>query len=263
MTDTLTTASEGGHWYAKDGTPVYEVPTADGKKMRDCTLRDARKRQLAPGFSTIAKLEYKLALETWKINQAFLAALTLPPIPGETLEAFKERAMADANAQAEKARQRGVELHGALEAYYQTGEVGELHAPFVMPVVEWLAINCPTAQWVPEKSFAHPAGYGGKIDLYAPGVALVDFKFKDFTMADVIAKKIKGYDEHEMQLHAYAHGLYEKPNHCRLINLFISSTVPGLFVPVEWKWRAPALTAFFCLLDLWQIRKDYCPEWAR
>jgi hypothetical protein len=262
MTDTPT-ASEGGHWYAKDGTPVYRVPTADGKKLRDATLRDARKLALAPGFSTIARLEYKPALERWKIDQALMAALTLPHIDGETLEAFKARAEADSQAQAEKARHRGVELHGALEAFYQTGETGELHAPYVMPVVNWLAMNVPTAAWVPEKSFTHPAGYGGKTDLYSPGVALVDFKFKDFTAEDVAKKKIKGYDEHEMQLHAYAHGLFEKPNRCRLINLFISSTVPGLFVPVEWPWRAPALTAFFCLLDLWQIRKDYCPEWAK
>ena len=248
-------ASEGGHWYQKDGTPAYETMGKNGK-LRPVTLRDARQHNLVPGFSTIARMEYKPALEVWKINQALMAALTLPQIPGETLEQFKGRCEIDMEAQSRKARDRGTALHAALEAWYEFGTVSEANEPYVMPVVNWLMENCPNAPWVAEKSFANDLGYGGKVDLWAPGVALVDFKFKDFSDP----KAIKGYDEHEMQLHAYARGLEgsscEDP---RLINLFISSTVPGLIVPVEWPWREPALMAFCHLLKLWQIRKGYVP----
>lgn len=248
-------ASEGGHWYSQDGTPAYEITGANGKQ-RAVTLRDARKLQLLPGFSSIARLEDKPALTQWKINQALMAALTLPRISGETLEQFKGRCELDMEAQSKAARERGTALHAALEAWYEYGTVSEENAPYVMPAVEWLMLEFADAGWVAEKSFACALGYGGKTDLYAPGVALVDFKFKDFSDPD----KVKGYDEHEMQLHAYSHGLGEVPGSCRLINLFISSTVPGLIVPVEWEYREDALQAFLALLRFWQLRKGYVPQ---
>jgi len=261
MSDNITTgiAGEAGHWYKPDGSPAYQIPDAKGN-LRNVTLRDARKFGLLPGFSSIAKLEWKPALEQWKVNQAIMAALTLPAQPGETLESYKARVEQDAGAQADKARERGVQLHAALECYFLHGQVAvpAEHVPYVKPVVEWLEVNVPNAPWIAEKSFACTRlGYGGKVDLYAPRVAVVDFKFKDFTAADVTAKKIRGYDEHEMQLHAYAAGLDDHA--IRKINLFISSTVPGLIVPVEWPTNPEALEAFLCLLRLWQIRKGYKP----
>ena len=257
MTDNITSgiAGEGGHWYKPDGTPAYQIPDAKGN-FRNVTLRDARKHKLLPGFSTIAQMEHKPALERWKVNQAILACLTLPPIPGEPLAEFKRRAEEDMQAQAEQARERGVQLHAALEAYYLHGHdaLPTDHREYVKPVVDWLEANVPTASWVAEKSFGNTTfGFGSKVDLYSPGVAVVDFKFKDFSDP----KKIEGYPEHEMQLHAYAYGLNDF--HIRKINLFISSTVPGLIVPVEWETRYEAWEAFQCLVRLWQIRKGYKP----
>jgi len=251
-------AGEATHWYDRNGTPAYEIEGKNGK-LRPVTLRDARVLQLVPGFSTIARQEYKPALEIWKINQALMAALTLPQISGETLAEFKGRCELDMEAQSKAARERGTNLHAAMEAWYQFGTVGDGYKAYVMPVVAWLQEHVPDAPWVTEKSFSHPLGYGGKTDLYAKGVALVDFKFKDFSDP----KDVRGYDEHEMQLHAYAHGLWETAGSCRLINLFISSTVPGLIVPVEWPWNSDSLLAFCHLLKLWQLRKGYTPEWGK
>jgi len=46
MADTTTgRASEGGHWYAQNGSCVYEIRATAGQ-MRPVTLRDARKRGL-------------------------------------------------------------------------------------------------------------------------------------------------------------------------------------------------------------------------
>lgn len=248
-------ASESTHWYSQDGTPAYEITGANGKQ-RAVTLRDARKLQLCPGFSSIARLEDKPALTQWKINQALMAALTLPRISGETLEQFKGRCELDMEAQSKAARERGTALHAALEAWYEYGTVSDENAPYVMPVVQWLSDKFPNAPWGAEKSFVHSLGYGGKTDLYAPGVALVDFKFKDFSDP----AKVKGYDEHEMQLHAYSYGLGD--NQAQLVNLFISSTVPGLIVPVVWPWREQALMAFIHLLKFWQCRKGYAPDFS-
>src|SRR5206468_8431376 len=55
--------------------------------------------------------------------------------------------------------------------------------------------------WRPEKSFASPLGYGGKVDLHSRNW-VIDFKTKDGDLADV-----KCWDDHFMQTAAYAYGL--------------------------------------------------------
>jgi hypothetical protein len=246
-------ASEGGHWYARNGSCVYEIKGANGK-WRPVTLRDARKLDLVPGFSGVARMEAKPGLEIWKVDQALMSALTLPRIEGETLEAFKARAKLDSQEQANQARDRGTEIHKALEWYYTHGLLLEGHEDYVMPVVRLLERLFPDMDWKPEHSFAHPWGYGGKCDLLGDEL-VIDFKCKDFSNPD----EVKAYDEHEMQLHAYALG-FGIPG-ARMLNLFVSSTHPGVIKVVEWKWRPEALEAFQCLLRLWQIRKNYNSGW--
>ena len=253
MSDVITgRASEFGHWYSRTGESVYQIRAAAGH-FRPVTLRDARKLGLVPGFSSIAKMEYKPALERWKVDQAYLAALTLPSVRGESLEQFKERAYQDAQAQASKARDRGTHLHAALQGHFEGQPIASDDVPYVLPVLDWLDTRFSGPQlWSAEKSFAHPAGYGGKADLISPR-AVIDFKFKDFSTATI--DKVRGYDEHEMQLHAYEYGFGMV--HATKLNLFISSTVPGLIVPVEWQDNPDSLEAFMCLLRLWQLRKQY------
>ena len=42
-------AGEGSHWYTRTGEAVYQVPSADGKRMIEPDLRHARKLGLVPG----------------------------------------------------------------------------------------------------------------------------------------------------------------------------------------------------------------------
>jgi hypothetical protein len=251
MSDLVTgRGSEGGHWYTRTGECCYEIKGANGK-MRSVTLRDARKLGLVPGFSAISKMEHKEQLERWKIEQAFMSCLTLPRVDGESLQEFMRRAKEDSQAQSNKARDRGTALHAALQGYYEGAPLDMNDLPYVMPVVKHLRDRFGDIQWCPEQSFAHEFGFGGKSDLNSPGRVVIDFKFKDFSDPE----KIKGYDDHEMQLHAYALG-FGMLDAIKL-NLFISSTVPGLIVPVEWPTNPHAVEAFKCLLRLWQIRRGY------
>jgi hypothetical protein len=245
-------ASSSGHWYDRYGRPCYDILGANGK-MRPVTLRDARKLGLVPGFTSIAKMEASPALTNWLLEQAYLACMTLPRIEGEAPEAFIKRAKADAGAQAEKARDRGTELHAAIEGYYLGQEVSPAHRPYVFPVVRWLAERFPHAQWLPEKSFAHPLGVGTKIDLHFDG-AVVDFKCKDFKEPP---ERSFAYPEHGMQL-VLGREMIKKPT-AVLLNLFISSTVPGLIVPHEWSEEEAATQweAFKLLLALWKLRRNY------
>lgn len=249
-------SESGGHWYSQDGSCVYEIRSKSNGNLRPVTLRDARKLGLVPGFSTIAAMEHKPQLQKWLIEQAVLAVLTLPRIPGETDEDFKNRAYWDARAQADTAAARGTHLHGALQGWYENQPMAAEDAPYVLPVVEWLDRRFPNTKWLPEQSFAHPAGYGGKCDLHSPE-AVIDFKFKAFSDPD----KVRGYDNHEDQLHAYEYGFGLK--NVQKINLFISSTEPGMIVPVIWPDNPSSLEAFLCLLRLWQLRKGYDSSFVR
>jgi len=257
-------ASEGGHWYARDGSAVYQVPNKSKPgEMRDTTLRDAKRLGLVPSVTEIMKVEAKPALVAWQIEQAFLACLTLPRVKGETLDELKQRATNDANAQAELAKAKGQVLHAEIERYIVDGRVENPDTlKYVVPVADWLDRNFGRLYWRPEKSFAHPLGFGGKVDLHCSEgeFVVLDFKTKDFGPED--AGKKMAWDNHAMQLHAYAHGL-DIPS-ARKLNLFVSTRVPGLLVWHEWHADSDyQWTVFKHLLEVWKLRKKYNPEFTR
>ena len=68
--------SESGHWYARDGEPMYTIIGANGKE-RNTTLRDAKSIGLVPSVTTILGMVAKPALENWKLTQAIKAAIDL------------------------------------------------------------------------------------------------------------------------------------------------------------------------------------------
>ncbi len=253
-------ASEIGHWYTPSGAPAYTVIGHNGKE-RPATLRDARKLGLVPSVTTIMALEAAPGLVKWKIDQALLSAMTLPRLMGEDSDSFMKRCLEDSKAQAKKAAERGTHLHGLLEhtvAKWSTFPVVVANTPedvaIIEPCIMWLKTNFSGYTWKPERSFACDAGYGGKLDLCgesATDTVVIDYKFK----TDIIEGKRLAYDNHATQLAAYAYGL-EKPR-SRCINLFISSTTPGLIVPHEW---SPAdvdtgYEVFSHLLAIWKLRR--------
>lgn len=264
MQQTITTglASQGGHWYAADGSPAYEIPAKNGN-LRPVTLRDARKLNLYPSVTTILGVAAKPGLERWKIEQAVLSALTLPRIEGETEQQFAARALKDSREQARKAAALGTLLHEQIERSFQA-ECDPEWWSFVRPVREWLRTQFGDVEWCAERSFANPRGFGGKVDLFSRNVPVViDFKTKDFSDPD----KVDAYDEHGIQLAAYQSGLGLERNGERWPerwNLFVSTREPGLIKPVRW---SPDMfdrhwTMFCCLLDYWKEDNGYAPKEA-
>src|SRR3990167_8323526 len=189
-------ASEAGHWYDREGNPVYEVPRADGKGMRPATLADARKLNLFPGVTGIINCAAKPGLERWKVIQGILSALTLPEIEGEPLDVFAERAMKDSQEQARKAAEKGTAIHAAIERFYASRSVDVDTLVYVNGVEKEIGQKYPNQfAWLAEKSFASDWGYGCKVDLVSPEV-IIDFKTKEFSDT---SKKL-AWDEHAMQL---------------------------------------------------------------
>jgi hypothetical protein len=247
-------ASQGGHWYRNDGAACYEIEKKKGG-MRPVDMRDARKHRLVPSVTSVMKVMAKPALEVWKQKQVLLAALTLPMHDGESLDDYAARIMADSKQQAIEAARRGTNIHAAIEAHFCGDAIEAVYVPYVVAATEQIfAIG---SEWEPEKSFAHPYGYGGKVDLHSRSANVVlDVKTKEFTEAD--AKKLI-YDEHSIQLAAYRYGLDMPTAACG--NVFVSVSEPGLVQVVmhdeeelQRGWRI-----FQGLLSLWKEIKRFDP----
>lgn len=252
-------ASESGHFYGRDGSPVYEIRGTNGL-MRPATLRDARKLGLVPGVSTILAMEAKPMLVRWQIEQALMAAITLPRRADESDDAFILRAREDAQAQAAKARDRGTEIHALVQGSFEGQKYPKEVAPFIDPIRGWISQRFGLEGWRAEHSFAHPSGYGGKSDLMNPRGIVLDIKCKEFDQTK--AAKDLAWPEHAMQLAAYADGFgFSKPD---CANVFISTSVPGLIQVREWDTSEidEAREAFGLLLRLYKIRKKYDPSFT-
>lgn len=250
--------SEGGHWYIP-GTPVrcaYEILGANGK-WRPVTMRDARKYGWVPGVSSITRQEHSPGLERWKARQVALSALTHPKVSevsdyDELLNLIEQ----DAKAEARQAAERGTAIHGAIEHFFQTGNVHPDYEPYVTAVRRLLhqltGIDDPDA-WTTEVAACHPFGYGGRVDLFSTSLGVVvDFKGKEFDRHT----KFRPYPDQGRQLSAYREMTIPDG---RAINLFVSRNHPGLVREYEWEhsdlikhWRE-----FVALLHFWQVRNNF------
>lgn len=248
-------AAESTHWYARNGEPCYEMQGKTG--MRPTTLRDARKLGLLPSVTTIIKCAAAPALEIWKQNQVMLAALTLTRLPGESDESFCQRVIQDSQEQARKARDKGTEIHAAVQGHFENEPPHPDYWPHVKGTLEVLAANCGEQKWIAEKSFAHFLGFGGKTDLHSPEWVL-DFKTKEFSPEQ--APTLKTWDDHAMQLAAYQRGLNVPGSRCGIV--YVSTTHPGLcrLIEIDESDLEKGWYMFEALLKFWKARCGYFPE---
>lgn len=241
-------ATESGHWYTADGEPAYTIIGSNGKQ-RATTIRDARKLGLLPSVTTIMRCAASPALERWKAEQLLMAGLTLPKNPDETEKSWIARVWQDSQEQARKAAEHGSRIHAAIEGHFRGQPPDPEMWDYVKGASEIIAKHFGSREWKPEKSFACPHGYGGKVDLHADGVVL-DFKGKDGDLVGVTC-----YDEHYMQLAAYARGFGMPTAQCGIV--FVSRTDPGAVKMVlhtreqtERGWQM-----FSSLLEYWKASK--------
>jgi hypothetical protein len=237
--------------------------TGKNGKERATTIRDARKDYaLVPSVTTICGIMAKPALVKWAQTQVLHASLTLPRIEGETEDAFAERVIADSEAQSRKAREAGTELHGEIEkwlrAFTQDRPDRNLHQPSVHHINEidsaCLKVGVDLLCGLPEHSFAHALGFGGKVDWHNK-TTVVDFKTKD----RIEDGKRLAWDEHVIQLAAYALGLGIVAPRC--INVFVGVS-DGKVVVHEWNAVeiGKGERMFKLLLNLWQEKNDWHPN---
>ena len=249
-----TYVSEAGHWYKLDGSSSYTTTAKDGSE-RAYTLRDARKdKDRVPSVTTILKAAASPGLDKWIRSNLMMAAATLPRIEGESADEWIKRVEADAKEQGQNAASLGTSIHASLEKAYQGKDWDAEHDMYVLPTQDKVFGHFGEQNWSAERSFAHIAGFGGKLDLSSDSV-VIDFKTSAF---DETKKDSElGYDEHQMQVAAYAYGLgIENP---RCANVYISTTVPGLVKIKEWTAEeiTQGLEMFMSLLQFWKAKNKY------
>jgi hypothetical protein len=252
----VTHASESQHWYARTGQPAYTVKSRDGSD-RPATLRDARKIGLVPGVSTILGCCDKPGLTHWKIEQAILSALTLPRVDGETSDAFIARVKHDAKETARKAAERGTGIHAAIQGFYEGEGIKLGYEDHIRGAVAAVA-GWAVGGWKAEQSFAHPLGFGGKVDLHGVNAThLLDFKSKEFGPDT----RLETWPEQHMQLAAYREGLGMGMARCAIV--YVSATVPGLskLIEVSEDDLSQGWECFVYLLGFWQARNRLRCGW--
>ena len=242
--------AESGHWYTQEGDPMYTIIGANGKE-RNTNLRDAKKENLVPSVTTILGMIAKPALENWKIDQALKSALTLEQHEGESLKSFTYRCKDDSKSIGIKAAQEGTKIHAMIER----GFLGEGTSKTYEIIKDWLDENFPDEEWIAEDSFCAESGYGGKIDLYSKSGIFVDFKTKDNLEGKDPAKLV--YDEHGMQLSAYAQGCgVDNPQR---ISIFVDRKDTSLIACHQWddETHDRHLNMFNSILEYWKLVKNY------
>lgn len=261
-------ASEGGsHWYSLiDGSAVNVVPNKSKPgEFRPTTLRDAKQLgYLCPSVTEILKVTHKPMLEQWKMREVVRCCIDKPIVCGEEEKEYASFILDASKQKAIEAANKGTEIHGLIERWLSEGlnVSTNLYIYAAMNSLKAAMVNIDNAN--PEKSFACAEGYGGKVDLHCNVLFnrfVVDFKTKD----DWEDESKLGYDEHIMQLAAYANGLgmvKEAQAWPRLISVFISREVPGKWAVKEWGEEEGilALKKFRLLLEYWFLDKGYRPS---
>lgn len=106
---------ESGRWYRRDGRPVNEILSADGKRMIRPSVIHARKYGFLPSVTSIIRILDKPGLRSWRDEQVILAALSMPRKPEQTDEQWVEAILKDAQKQVETAADKGKDWHGVIE----------------------------------------------------------------------------------------------------------------------------------------------------
>ena len=259
----------GGHWYTKSGEPFYTIGE------RGVTMRDARKINAVPSVTTVMSVVDKPALTNWKCEQAVIAALTMPR-GNDSEDEYVKRILKDSMQQAFDAANTGSEIHDACEQLIKSGSCPNQYRVHADAAVAELRRLFPDVNdWVAEQSFAHPLGFGGKVDVHSPSTGIVvDYKTKtsDFSNGKKLA-----YDQN-IQLAAYQVGLLLAngfggrdaagyvPSYpvifTQCANIFVSRTHPGAVASHVWSADdiADGWNVFEAALMLWKRLKKFDPS---
>ena len=259
------------HWYFPDGTPLHEVPRADGKGERPTSLRDARKLGLFPSVTNVLGVIANPGLAAWKQEQAILAALTLPRTEEETLDDFAKRVLVDMTSEVGRAADLGSAVHAAIEGYAQGRWLPEDKgvARLFEPARQWFDKEVTQVHSVEIATANLEWGYAGRVDLVATlrstgRPTVIDFKTQKTRRDKDGSFKPILHDTWPLQLEAYRMALASRDKglaDAAIASVVIGSTDPVPVVVKVWDDadKDGYFRAFLAARDLWVWQKSYCP----
>lgn len=245
--------AESGHWYDEAGNPRYTIKGANGK-IRPTTLRDAKKHGYYPSVTTILNTLDKPGLTRWMNVQIIENTDDTPRILGEHVDAYIRRILDKAKKKGRDAADRGTRVHAVIEDWFDKKVL--IRQPSEKKILESVLdmlkeVGGDLESWTSESTIVcHDPKFAGKCDKSNDAAEIVlDYKTKEFDDP----KQVKAYPEQAMQLGAYAIGKgYKNP---RLINVYVSVTVPGLLKVVEHEDPQRWMDAFVHLARYWHAVK--------
>ena len=150
-----------------------------------------------------------------------------------------------------KAAKQGTKIHAMIEK----GFLGGAKTKPYKVIKSWLDENLPDEEWIAEDYYCANEGYGGKIDLYSKSGIFIDFKTKDNLEGKDPAKLV--YDEHGMQLSAYAQGCgYDDVER---VSIFVDRKDNELICCHVWDKESHKkhVDMFNSILTYWKLVKNY------
>lgn len=258
-------SDKASHWYTRKGDAVHEVDkSSSGDGTRPTNVSDARKLDLLPSVTNILGVLDKPQLNEWKQEQAVLASLTLPRLPGESLDDFAKRVVKDAQEHSKQAADIGTKIHKACEDYIKTGSQDDPEmTKYVDALISWMEDYGVTIV-ESEKRIVGP-DYAGTADI----LAMIDGErvLIDIKSQDVKVKELKRgiepapvfYEDWSYQLEAYAMASDHRQD--KIGNLIIDRRKPSQFYYKIWTpdERTAAWEAFKAAKIIWKIKKRYDP----
>jgi hypothetical protein len=243
---------ENGHWYTKSGQPAYVTEGKTGE--RPTTLRDARKLGLLPSVTTINGQLSKAGLNSYFQQEAIKATINFPRLDTESQEEYFKRILELSKQHSRSAAERGSSIHAVIEGYFEQMYLPEKPA-YLDEIDRVLKDAFGEQPWLAERSFGHPLGFGGKVDLMAKKAVGNDGFVVDFKTKDTDLDKVDVYFEHEMQLAAYREGLSLPSARCAIV--FVNGTTNQVkLIEIEEPQLQKSWECFQHLLRVYQIKNN-------
>ena len=243
------------HYYTKTGEACHWVPKKDGSGNRPTTVADCRKLDLLPSPTTVLRTLSKPALIEWLIRQAVYAFATAPDVGGgETLDAKITRVLdveRQQDQESEIAKDRGTDIHDAIESALKGEPYDQSLKDFVCPVVDAVM---KLGRVVSTEKILVGVGCAGRTDAITEDdtfLTVCDFK----TCKDLPKKE--PWPEAKMQAAFYAHALGNTgEKRVRTAIICISKNAPGqIAVFVNEDWQAE-YRKFRLLQDFWYLSNN-------
>lgn len=254
------------HFYERNSAgeiiPRHFVPMASRPgELRPTRLTDARKHGWFASVTTIQGMLDKPGLNNWRIDEHLKTVFELGSLEGfSALDDFIQTVKQKTQEALDKAPQQGSDIHQSLEDALKGGLAAEEHQLAVSNAITLAEVKtgAPNSTFIVEKSFVHPMGYAGKVDVHIIGETpwVLDWKSKNDAAKWKPGKM--AYAEMCQQLAAYRVGL--GLHNARCANVFVC--IPTGEVEFH-EWGQEELDREFAnfsdLLRIWLRNAQYIP----